>query len=348
MNPVNKIKINEFKGKHNTFGSLLLQPGINYTDSNRGVMFSAQLEQCTQIIEPQFPLFFSRFEKQWSDYSSGYTKLDGTWKVLAKIVKNKYNYAMIVQKVKLSDKEKKSKRRQFEVGEYHVIFRKECEHLTEKYGYKYNNEIIDNYEKGDFIKDKTIIRDNNRDENMNFTYGRNINAVYLSYAGLTTEDACVISQTTAKKLGNYFVKKIRVSLNTNDILTNLYGTKDFYKAFPDIGEEVKDGLVCSVRRIQYQTAPVSLSILNKPFPGDQGFRGKGTVVDINVICNMDDAETILDYNYNKQIKKYWSQERKFYENFVKFVTPIVIDTKNKVSNDLIYYYNRFKNAFRPI
>lgn len=351
MHQVNLIDDEKFYGKHNTFGNLLLQPGVNHTDTNRGQMFSSHIEQAIQIDQPNPPLWFTRFEDQWSKYSSGYLELDGKWKVLVKINKNDYNYVMIVKKIANSKKEKidmkNGKEPKFKVGTYHVIFRTEAVWLTEKYGYKYNNEIIDSLEKGDVIEDEILYKDKNRDEDMNFQYGRNLNAVYLSYAGLTTEDACVVSKSVTEKMASYFVKKIQVSLNTNDILTNMYGNKEFYKAFPDIGEEIKGGLLCSSRRIHYQTAPISLSNMMKPRVGDTSYRAHGKVIDIKVISNIDNPDEELEYNYNKQIKKYYKEERNYYKNFIKYVEPIVSDKKLIVSSDLVYYYNRYKMLMDP-
>ena len=37
-------------------------------------------------------------------------------------------------------------------------------------------------------------------------------------------------------------EKIKVNINDNDIPLNLYGDFERYKSFPDLGEEIKDGL----------------------------------------------------------------------------------------------------------
>lgn len=344
-----------FKNTHSYLGPTCMIPGLCSVDSNRAQMDTAHLEQRLQVLEPQAPLVFTGFENQWGEYSSGYVRLKGKWKVLCKIVKNEYNYDLILKKLKNSPEEIKNLKKgimpEFSPGEYHVVQRVECTHLTEKYGYAHDNKVIDSLNKGDILEEDTVLyKDNNRDEEMNLTHGRNLNVVYLTLGGLTNEDAIVISESVAKKMGHYEVKVVEVSLNTNDILVNMYGNKKFYKGFPDIGEKCKDGLLCATRRIDYATAPISLADTTKLLESDQKYRGDsetGRVVDIQVICNIDNPDEVLDSTYNKQIKKYYDNQQNYYNNFIKYVEPIIINNENKVSKDLVDLYNYYCRLVDP-
>jgi len=348
---VDSIAKNYTEG-HSFLGPTCMIPGLASTDANRAQMDTAHLEQRLQVLEPQAPLVFTGYENEWGKYSSGYCELKGTWKVLSKIVKNEYNYDLILKKIKNSPEEnadfKKGIKPKFLPGEYHVVQRVECTHLTEKYGYKHDNAVIDSLEKGDVLEEDTVLyKDNNRDEEMNLTHGRNLNVVYLTYGGLTNEDAIVISESTAKRMGHYEVKIVEVSLNTNDIFTNMYGNKYFYKGFPDIGENCDDGLLCATRRIDYKTAPITLADTINLIEGDSKYRGKGKVVDIQVISNINDPDEVLESTYNKQIKKYYNEQQKYYKKFIKYVEPIITDKKNKVSIDLVDLYNYYCKLTDP-
>lgn len=348
---VDSIAKNFTKG-HSFLGPTCMIPGLASTDANRAQMDAAHLEQRLQVLEPQAPLIYTGYENEWGKYSSGYCELKGTWKVLTKIQKNKYNYDLILKKIKNSPEEisefKKGIKPKFSPGEYHVVQRTECTHLTEKYGYKHDNKMIDSLEKGNTISNDTVLyKDNNRDEEMNLTHGRNLNVCYLTYKGLTNEDAIVISESTAKKMGHYEVKIIEVSLNTNDIFVNRYGNKNFYKSFPDIGEDCKDGLLCATRRINYSTAPITLADTINIINEDQKYIGKGKVVDIQVISNISDPDEVLDSVYNKQIKTYYNEQQNYYNNFIKYVEPIVKNKDNKVSIDLIDLYNYYCKLVDP-
>jgi DNA-directed RNA polymerase beta subunit len=172
-------------------------PGLSMTDANRAQMDASHLEQRVQVLDPQAPLIFTAFENEYGKYSSGYCELEGKWKVLCKIFKNDYSYDLIIRKIKNSEKEikelKKGIKPKYSPGTYHVVQRVECTHLTEKYGYKHDNKVIDSLEKGDIVEGEVLYKDNNRDDEMNLTHGRNLNVVYLTYAGLTNEDKdCVL------------------------------------------------------------------------------------------------------------------------------------------------------------
>lgn len=345
-------RVDEFKVGHAFLGPTCMIPGLALTDSNRAQMDASHIEQRLQVLEPEPPLMFSGYENEWGKYSSGYVELEGEWKVLAKIVKNKYSYDLILRKIKNSKKEiedfkTKNKTPKYLPGEYHVVQRKECTHLTEKYGYQHDNTVIDGLKKGDKFSDSVLYKDNNRDDEMNLTHGRNLNTVYLTYGGLTNEDAICINKSTAIRMGHFVVKKVEVSLNTNDIFTNMYGNKSFYKSFPDLGEECLDGLLCSTRRINYATAPISLADTINPIPDDVKYRAHGKVVDIQVISNIDNPEEVLDSTYNKQIKKYYEEQQNYYKNFINYVEPIITNKDNKVSVDLIDLYNYYNKLLDP-
>lgn len=349
----------KFKEGHGFLGPTCMIPGLSLTDSNRAQMDASHLDQRLQVLEPQAPLVYTGYENEWGKYSSGYCELKGTWKVMAKIIRNDYLYVLILKKLKhskeeLNDLKTKGKKPEHDIGEYHIVERCECTHLTEKYGYQHDNTVIDSLKKGDVLKEDTVLyKDNNRDSRMNLTHGRNLNLVYLTYAGLTNEDAIVISKSAAKKMGYYQVKVVEVSLNTNDIFVNMYGkkTKDkkkyIYKAFPDIGEECIDGLLCATRRIDYKTAPIILADTINLINDDIKYRGHGKVVNIEVISNIENPEEVLDNMYNKQIKKYYDEQQNFYNNFIKYSEPILTDATNKVSTDYVDLYNYYCKLTDP-
>lgn len=335
-------KINKEKS-HSFLGNLLLQPTVNCTDSNRGQMFSGMILQCIQIENAEPPLVFTDFENQFGDYSSyGYKRLDGEFEVIKKFYKNKYNYLLLVKNVK--------------TGEYDVVFRNECKHLTEKYGYHNKNDVIDSLQTGDIIEDEVLYRNNNYDDDMNFQYGTNLNTLFMSYGGYTNEDAVVISKSTAEKMAAPFVNVINIPLNTNDILINSLGNNDYYKCFPDIGEKLDNsGIVCSSRRINYDDVAVTLKNMRSRLNSDTSYyiheSENSKIVDINVFCNENDKEKTFNELYNKQIGKYYYENQKYYTEFYEFMKPIVEGKSKKVSHkftkELLYIYNRYKMLIDP-
>lgn len=347
MNEIYMINDDDYTGSHKIFGcNNLMVPALCMVDCVRGQMESSHYDQMTQITNAQPCLVFTRFENELSKNSSGYLELKGQWKVIRKIIKNDFSYALIIKKIELSKDEKSKKVPiQFKVGTYQVIFRHECEWLTEKYGYKNINDKIDSLNPGQVFKDEVLFRDLNRDSDMNLQVGMNLNVIYKSDGGKTTEDAIIVSRRVAEKYRQPFVYKVQMSLNTNDIPVNLYGNEKFYKAFPDIGEEIKNGILCASRRIHYETSAVALSKMTKSFAGDASYKIKdGIVVDVEVISNMNEPEREFDKIYNKQIGKYWRFQRSFYERFIEACKKIVTEEnikKGVISDTLMHFYNRY-------
>lgn len=329
------IDKNLYKNQHDFLAELLMEPGVNQTDCNRGQMFTSHLNQCIQIEQSECPLVFTNFENQVGEYSTGYKKMDEhKYKVIKKIIKNKFNYCLIIQNL--------------DTNEYDVIFRKESEWFTEHYGSRINNNIIDSFNENDIIKNDTIIySDLNYDEDHNLKIGTNLNAVYLAYKGYTNEDAMVISESTAKKLSSYFVKKLIIHINTNDLLLNHFGNNKYYKSLPEVGEDISEGIFLVRRRINYEKILNDLNNSMKIKSNDTKYFAKGILTDIDIFCNSDLSE-MKNQIYNKQILDIIENNNKFYKEFVDVVEPIIINKKKqKYSKDLLYYYNRFKMLIDP-
>jgi len=326
---INNIDEKQWKGEHKFLGSEgLLCPGVNMTDCNRRQMFDSHINQCVQIEGAETPIMFTRFENEIGKHTTGYKRLVGNWHIVTKIYKNKYNYAMIVQNV--------------DTDEIDVVFRSEARWLTEHYCSKLDNHIIDSLKDDEEISNKVIYKDLNYDNMLNFQYGTNLNAVYLTYKGYSNEDAIIISESAANKMATYYLKKIRVNVNTNDLLINLYGNKKEYKSFPDIGEEIKNGLLLSRRRINYSKSLNELRDLKHPLTEDSKYYASGKVVDIDIFSNIV-IDVLESQVYNKQIVHYINKNNEFYKNFIEYIDTIKEELGEDVlSSEIKYYYHRYK------
>jgi len=329
MDDIGVIRNEDYEGSHRFLAEELLMPNANKTDGNRGTLWCAHAGQLVTVKHAEPPLVYTNFENQVGIYSTaGYKKSKGHFRVIDKIFKNKYYYVMIVQDI--------------DTEEYDIFTREECKWLTEHYGFKWDNESIDSLKKDDTIKKNDVLFKNDfYDENMNFGYGVNLNAVYFTYKNLTLEDAVVISESASKKLSTYSVNKVVVSVNTNDILLNLYGNGENYKAFPDIGEEIKDQTLACRRRINYSTVVYDLKGLTEVKESDEKFYCKGKVVDIEVFSNIPEEE-LKEQKYNEQVLKYDKEQRVFADSIYKKLKKIVESGKCTFSDELLYFYNNCK------
>lgn len=329
MDDVSVIKNSDWEGSHNFLAEELLMPNANKTDGNRSTMFDSHLAQAVTLKNAEAPLVYTNFENQVGKYSTaGYKMSHGNYKVIQRIDKNEYNYVLIVQDL--------------ETLEYTIFNREECEWLTEHYGFQWNNEKIDSLKQDDVIdKGDVLYKNTCYDEEMNFGYGVNLNACYFSYKNLTLEDAVVISESAAKKFGTYSVKKVEVSVNTNDILLNLYGNEESYKTFPDIGEHIKDQIIACRRRINYNTVLYELKDLTDVRDNDTPFFSDGKIVDIEIFSNIP-KEELKEQKYNEQVEFYINKQKEFAENVYNSLKPLIESKTNRISDSLIHFYNNCK------
>jgi DNA-directed RNA polymerase beta subunit len=329
MDDISVIRNEDFEGSHRFLAEELLMPNANKTDGNRSTMWCSHSSQLVTLQQAEPPLVYTNFENQVGDYSTaGYKKANSNYKVIDKIYKNDYNYVMVVQNL--------------DTLEYTIFNREECEWLTEHYGFKWNNEAIDSLKKDDVItKEDVLVKNDCYDENMNFGYGVNLNATYFTYENLTLEDAIVISESASKKLGTYTVNKVEVSVNTNDILLNLYGDEDNYKAFPDIGEHIKNQIIASRRRVNYNTVVYELKTTNDVRETDETFYSEGKIVDIEIFSNIPEEE-LKEQKYNEQIMGYINKQKNFAQEVYKKLKKIVESGKNRISEELLFFYNNCK------
>lgn len=328
----------EFKDSDVILGKNLLT-NANYLNSSRSLMLGNQLDQVVPLEHTEIPLYYTNYEYIVGKYSSSYFKSDSNFKVIHKISKfpSKPN-AIYILVVYNND-----------TGMYDVIERKPGERLTETYGYKYNNDIIDSIEENDVIKKNDVLY-HSTSFNNKLQYGFGVNAVTMYTTDpMTIEDAIVISKSLANKLTSVEYDIVRIPLNDNDILINYMGDRHKYKAFPDIGDSVKNSIIAVRRRIAYSQALFDLKEENmrKILTTDTEYYvpfAMDTVVDINVYCNKDEDQ--LNRNkYNEQIMNYYDNEQDYYKQIVEVLEPII--EKGNYTDELGFIYTNAKKIINP-
>lgn len=328
-------KNKEFHFKDDIFAmTLLTNPG--YISSSRNIMFTSHLRQFVNLTNPDFPKVFSNYENTVGKNSTGYFKTKSNYEVIAKIpryengVNDEHSYLLFIY-----DKEN---------DKYEVIEKKNIEDLTEKFGFAYNNDVMDSKNVGDKIaKDEVLYKTTSYDESLNYRYGKNAKFVYL-LENNTIEDAIVISESFAQSMVSKEVETVKVSLNDNDILCNIYGNNEKYQSFPNIGELIKDKVVCAKRRIHnsqllYDVKKSNLRKIN--YSSDVLYFNDGVVTDIIIYSNKTKDE-LEDNNFNKQMLYYLKMQETFYTKIVD-VCQGIFDSGSSYSSDIGFFYKKAKN-----
>ncbi len=299
-----------------------------YINSMRSVMFASHLNQFKNMVQPDFPQFFTGGENVVGKYSDGYLKLNEST-VYRKIVKfeglveNPTVYVLFVYN--------KVKKR------FEVIRRKPNEDLIEVFGYKYDNTVIDSFKEGDEISEDTIaFKSTSYDESMNYSYGRDV-ITQLSFEPFTSEDAAIVSEEIQDLLRNVEVEENIATLNENDFPLNIYGDDLEYKTFPDIGEFSKGIIMATRRKFNNQVLfDFKEDMLSKVTDTDTRYYLNGKVVDIEIYCNNEDLQ---DNSFYHQIYNYWCYQNAYYKD-IKRTCEEIMNSGEDYTRDIDYLYKQ--------
>ena len=288
----------------------LKQPFNNTNSGSRKIMQGIQMEQATQLLNPEVPIVSTGYENQFGELNSNFVRAEHNYVVIDKIPKFDFNPNIHYWLILLNT----------DTNEVTCIERIGYKHITEFYGYLYDNEFLDSLTPGDGIDKGTVMQKTiSYDEYNNRAEGINLTAMYIACEDVK-EDPIVISESASKRFAAPMIDKVEVRVNDNDILLNLYGQGKDYKTFPNIGENIKDGILCAVRRelkdeeALYSQSWERLKVINM---ADRKYNVEGQVIDIDVFCN--NPEKIDTVMYNNQIKYYYEQTSNFAKKFVKAV-----------------------------
>ena len=296
-------------------GRSLKQPFCNTNSGSRKIMQGIQMEQAIQILEPEAPIVSTGYENQLGYASSNFLTADCDYTVLAKISKFSFkpndHYWLILYNR--------------EHNLISVIERTPYHHITEFFGYLFDNTYLDSLLLNDVVRKGSVIKHTiSYDENLNRAEGLNMTTMYIACEDVK-EDPIVISESAAKRFSSPLISKIEIKINDNDILLNRYGKEKEYKTFPDIGERVENSIICALRReMKDEEALFSQSWdrLKEPMMNDKKFLcDDGKVIDINVYCNNPDK--LQNNMYYQQVKKYYDESMRCAKEFVKKVSPFL-------------------------
>jgi DNA-directed RNA polymerase beta subunit len=334
---LNVDKINHSDWKSDRFlAEEVLIPWTNCTDASRLLMATSQVSQSVVLVNGEFPRIYTGYENAVGEHSSSYTRADRDRTVVAVIRRNDFSAAHVL--VDSDDC-------------VHVVYRRPCEALSDGFGFAYDNSGLDDAAEGDVITEGTVLRRSTAyDEDMNFAFGANLRAVYLPWHGLTYEDALVISESAAEKLEAWSVSSVLVSVNTNDLLLNLYGGKSAYKTFPDVGEVVTDRVICARRRIHHESmmrdlAALQLSAVN--YGQDTAFYSDGTVVDVEVFSNATVEELEKHPHYNGQVIRYLKESIEYHTALKAALDPWVSGKRGTYTEEAAYAWRRSSDVIDP-
>ncbi len=194
---------------------------------------------------------------------------------------------------------------------------------------------------GNFIEKDTIFSNSPAiSDNGGFKYGVSLNTAFMSHPAVS-EDGVLVSRSALDKLTFSVFETRVVEFSIKNFPLNLYGNVSNYKAFPDIGEEIRsDGILMMLRKSDPDNAPVEMSVydtMDPQFIFDTAYyvRGeKGIVVDIKIYKD-DNSNNMLPENMVKNMQKYVKGLRNYHSQIVGFETDIRNNKLKKTGSDAV-------------
>lgn len=333
--PVNTNIYKEMDKEYGDKMEKLFGPGLltwpEDVDSSRMYMFTSNLKQILTLLEPDVPHIMTGYENEIGKHNKSYKKMDGTWEV--KDIIWKYGPGTIYTMILYNE----------DLDMYDVVEKKPAENLTEKFGYAYNTSFMDSLKVGDVIHDEVLYKTTSYDDHMNYRPGKNGRVMYIT-DNSTIEDSIVISKSWAEKVCTVEVDSVDVSINTNDILLNMYGDRNKYKAFPDIGEKVQDSIICAVRRIDlkqimYDFKEENLRTIQST--DVKRYASKNSMIyDIDIYYN--GMDEFPDNTFYHQLKWYYDMECKYADAVTAWCKKIK-KSGSKYTPDVSYFKAKWQN-----
>lgn len=270
--------------------------------TTRGGMMVKHVSQRQVLRNPEFPMIFSGAENEFGKRSSWDVRTSDDYKLMKKFVKfpnAPYSpIAYIFQNLS--------------TGKYLCKIYKPAVNLVEKYGFRMKNNIP-RIREGDVLPKGASIAQSSSYVNDNYCAGVNIRMAYAVIPQLT-EDSLIISTDAAKALEYDMVDVVTVNVSKKSFLLNRYGRNGEYKPFPNIGEDVQDNILCSIRENSYVSTFAEASI---PHINDTKYFSHGTVVDIDIFTNVEVE--------NDQFNMYLSQIRQWYSDIYAYISTLLTD-----------------------
>lgn len=283
----------------------------------RGVMETRHTAQRVVPDQPEFAHLFTGAENPFGQRSSFNRKADDDYQIMKIFKKFKdFDTSEIVYIL-----------RNIHTGRYKCeIFEAGAHHNVEKYGFRMVDHLNTKHE-GDYVGKGEILQQSSSYVDDNYCGGIEARILYTVLPELT-EDSLVVSESFAKRAKYNMVDIVKVNLSKNSFMLNTYGDDSLYKSFPNVGEEIKNDVLLSMRENSYVSSKreAKTSHIN-----DQDKISHGIVVDIDIYSNVDVENDQFNY-YRKCCEDY-------YQDIYTYISTIVQDPTQD-DNGILDLYHR--------
>lgn len=155
-------------------------------------------------------------------------------------------------------------------------------------------------------------------DHQSYNYGLETNVAFMGVPGII-EDGIVVSESYLKRISSKGYEKRVTSFGKKYYPLNLYGDKENYKPFPDVGDRIRDdGLLFALRPYDELLAPIEMDpdslmepdhIFDKLVYAEPG----GRVVDVTVHHDNTNKVPPTPVGMEAQAEKYYTAHLNYYK-----------------------------------
>ena len=303
--PINAVSEIQERCKQVSKASMFAISAMGFPDKTSPVRVNMNTRQASQRVvleEPEPAMIYTGPETPYGKRSSWHIECDHDTqliKAIRKFPNTQYSPICYILKDLVT-------------GKYKCIEYVSCCHLKEKNGFKMFDRISQKHE-GDILPAGTTITESTSYQGDNYCAGVNFRTLFTVIPEVT-EDSIIVSDWACERMAYNCVDEVEVELGENSHMLNKHGDDKNYKAFPDVGEPITNGLLCSMRENSYLSTVSEAAI---PHINDKDKWADGIVADIEVMTNVEME--------NEQLNKYMNYSREYYSQILAFIAPLRTD-----------------------
>jgi DNA-directed RNA polymerase beta subunit len=296
-----------------------LNPWVGHNSSSRVQMFSSHISQKLVIAGANEKRCQTGMEAEFAKYTfSVKMPCDG------RIIKNIHRYPKTVgkdfiainpQTVVIYEDDQTN-----EIGIINIPLY--CSY-HQYFGFEYKSKsTLNKLVPGQFIPKDTIFMDSPAvTDDGGYMYGREVNMAFMSHPA-ASEDGIVICEDVLDKFKFKIYENRVIEWGSKKFPLNIYGDKDNFKPFPEIGEYIRDdGVLMILRSFDKSLSPVEQSIYDLMEPDyifDKALYVSGPggkIIDIKV-HHEDSPQSPTPMGMEVQIEKYDKARKSFYTEII--------------------------------
>lgn len=304
--------------------TLNLNPYSGHDSASRKQMFAGNMPQTLSLLTPTRRMAITGMEREYAKYCF-MVKMDYNVRIIeivnrissgasrGSVAKNPERY--VIYEVIDGEKE----------GEVGFLILPTYKSLHKRFGfeYVYDKEMERELYAGNYIKAGTVFaRPATISKYGEYMYGREARIAFMTLPGVI-EDGAIVSESFANAMATNGYEERVVNYGSDVYPLNLYGRTGEYKAFPDVGERVReDGLVMVLRAYDETTAAVQMTpdrlteidrVFDKPVYGTPG----AEVVDVIIHHKGDGSPSPTPVGMEYSASRYDQAQRRFYSRLIE-------------------------------